>query len=502
MNSLEDILTSSRAALVWTEATQALASELIATIHTRDEVLASFDALHGALTRTLLKVGSAWNDSHDRFRVLPPELQEQCLAESTLSSKCRLALVSTHWRESIAALPAIWTDISLSRVINRSVNLDAILARSGKLGFALQLAIRDDLTLSYVDNCLRRHAHRLRRLDLELEDTDSASSPIFRYQAPVLEALTLTYNGWEETWEVDTPARIFEGYAPKLRFIHLDQISVPAVCPAFANVTSAAIRYCTAGSSNVYSVLPSLQTLEIQIRQGPVPEVPATSSLRVLRLSKYRLTGKELRESEAGRLVSFTAEVTYDLQQLTDALSQEGHGAPSLEITTGQSLELDFQRDGRSRRFVFYTAKLAEVQRVLHTSTVFHGIRRLVVPCPAVFGEDGAMHLLPAYLPRLHTLGMHQGGGVPHMTAASIGPLRGPLRAPALTRIELLANERDAEIYTLPPIDAAHLAAFIEDALEGVDRGNLEIFAETTRGVRLVGDMDRLQACVGRILGV
>ncbi|EJD49260.1 hypothetical protein AURDEDRAFT_112636 [Auricularia subglabra TFB-10046 SS5] len=460
------------------------------------------------LARTLSKVAARWNASHDRMRVLFPELQEQCFSLLPVSEKCKLSLVCCSWRSTTACLGALWNTLDLT-LRSPEFDFDGLLKRSGRLPLDLTLTVPAKQSLLRVDGCLKSQAHRLRSLTLTVEPEGKKSDPILRYPAPRLERLSLKYDGWNPAWELDNPTRLFDGCAPELHSLYLEAIAFPVVCPAFANVTSATVKCTPSGLTEIFTVMPALQHLVIDLprRKAILPRVPANARLRSIVVSFDSLVGANVTLDQVTALgyanvascaLLSASEMQPFVEFVTHFSEQKGTAGPPptlvLSQADGLALRLkrtltlgvpvpripDLQRLFGGHPAVDVVARL-ELPRALDiraraanafsgSRTEFRGVRTLAVRCGARVPPSGALLAIPF--------------------------LRPPLGVPALARLELLPHADEPPA----PVDVAQLVSFIEEGLSLDARDKLELFVDTAGGIRLAGDVDQLRSRVRRLV--
>lgn len=83
-------------------------------------------------------------------------------------------------------------------------------------------------------------------------------------------------------------------------------------------------------------------------------------------------------------------------------------------------------------------------------------------------------------------------------------PLRtcveGVIQLPQLARIEVLRAADAAYDAPIEPVDVSDLVALVDKNLVCDDHGALEVFIDTSSGILLVGDVDSLRNCVGKLV--
>ncbi|EJD34980.1 hypothetical protein AURDEDRAFT_175975 [Auricularia subglabra TFB-10046 SS5] len=507
-----DTFLCSRGAQALSRMIEDLATEFLVGVDSQNDANELFSELRAVMARSLLKAAATWNASHDRMRLLPMEIQELCFDTLPVSQKCQLSLICSHWMSTSRSLAALWNRLDLTNC-RSNFDLGPLLARSGQLPLDLGLKASTNKTLLWFDRFLKANAHRLRSLALTMAPTGDKSDAIFRYPVPLLETLSLTYDGWHPGWDIDSPDLLFDGHAPRLHSLRLDAIPFPAACPAFANVTSAILGRVLIGLSNVFYVMPSLQHLTIDLprhsQQSILPSVPPSSGLRSIALSfdpcnGHYFTVAQLNDLGYLDVASCAVSTYFDIRPLKEwvtRFSQQHCAAPpTLTIGHAGGLALHVTPDNqRTLKVCVPTPKISEVQDLFTGSAALRRIERLELPRVLSTKAGLVNHSFRPCLPSLRMLAVRCDDRVPRSGALlDITFLRTPLVVPALARLELLADaQADGP---LQPIDAATLAAFVEDELELDDRGNLEVFVDTPRGVLLDGDVQLLRRSVSKLL--
>ncbi|EJD49262.1 hypothetical protein AURDEDRAFT_122386 [Auricularia subglabra TFB-10046 SS5] len=511
MGPLEEALAASSTVKKLVQTADELALELLATMHSvlihnlsRRDVMRFFNALHGMLRRSLARAATVWNDQHDRLRVLPPELQEICFAPLSITEKCQLALVSSHWRRMTACMPSLWTKVDVRR---KPARLESLLVRSARLPVDLSLAHPLHANLSSIDRVVRCNADRIRGLTLVFETAKTKHRLLSRYAAPQLEELSLAQK--RLAGHLPLPDALFRNHAPRLRTVRLSGVKLPACCPAFSEVVSVTLDRCSGSLRCLFDATPKLKRLTIVCSYGhlDLPQVsPNASSPPALEfeMTYEGLTIDRFDRFDSSALDELTVMEEHSGQLLTYAAQHFVSPDSVLQLRADGSLALVLPG---SKTFIAHPAGFRMIIRdIFKGLTAFDAVQRLVLPAsfpasvtwpqPPLLDEG-----MPLFLPGLRTLAIHY-RGEPAETCWILEPgvLGGVISCPALARIEIVFSPdvRDAE--PAAPINIRHLVYFLGRVLEVDDYRALEIFVDSARGLRLKGDTRSLERQIGKLI--
>ncbi|EJD49294.1 hypothetical protein AURDEDRAFT_183012 [Auricularia subglabra TFB-10046 SS5] len=500
MDDLKQRMLASSGARALEQAWYALARDWLETVDTRDDVLVLCSGLHDIKTHAVSKALTVWNETHDRVRVLPLEIQERCFAPLDISEKCRLSLVCSRWRSNVATkLPAMWNDLNLC---GWNGNIAAVLARSG--GLPLDLILDSDRASDAVrkDRAIRQHAHRIRRLSMTFRDAEDGTIPTLRYAVPRLEDLRLT--NLERLVEMDfVSPQLFDQRAPCLRTTYFRSVTLPSSCPALSRVTTATIAHCRGGLQYVFDLMPALENLAVTFSgESPnLPSLPRRAPLLSLDLTDCWVTFDELDRLGYGRVRTLTLTVS-EARRFRHSAGSLSAYSPTLSLGIRGTLTLVPHIPYRTVRLVAHPRDIAQLQDSLCAAgPATSHVVQLVLDAsfsPAYFPFEKTL-LEPgtrASFPGVRTLVLQcrrdPRGFYPLLVPGVLG---GAIHAPALTRVEIVR----VGVAPVPPVDAADLALFIEAGLQCDDRGALELVVDTEHGIRISGDLDQLRNCVGEL---
>lgn len=498
-----DVLVESDGARLLIAATKSAARELAEAVDPQDEdIYVPLLALHSAVYASLCKLATIWNGNHDRSLVLPPELRVRCFIWMPTWSKCKLCLVSSHWRDTLISSPGLWAAFDGRRVPidDLNVSLDAFISRSGVLPLDIfDLTVVRGSDILRVDRCLRACAPRLRRLAISVPLRLEESPVLFMYAAPRLEDLTLSATDIEDGWGLQHMPHLFDGCAPRLRSVDLTVHELPPECPALANVTSATIRSCIDDVSNLFAIMPVLQHLRlIKCNIWTRAALPSSHTLTAVEIDGYVHDIPMLDELGYTKVSTFTLSTSWDAERLHEAFSLSQEAPHCLEVGAHGALMFVLRlAGGGTLRCVVRDCNAGGIRRVLRDSRATAGIQMLVISREADINEEfQTVPRLSLVLPGLHTLVVQCGPTrLPELVRRRI--LRHPIRAPTLTRVELVpAAQLDGHV---APVDVACILSFLADDIELDNRAGLEVFVDTARGVRLEGAVELLRQAVSKL---
>ncbi|EJD44460.1 hypothetical protein AURDEDRAFT_125246 [Auricularia subglabra TFB-10046 SS5] len=483
-----------------------LAEDWIAGAASFSDVNALFSALHRVVSGSLALLARQWNQTHDRLRILPPELRDLCLVSLPVVDKCRLGLVCSSWHREITPLPAIWSEIELN-TLDKTLALAAVLPRSGQLPVHLTLTALSRSDIQSINSSLSQHAHRIQSLKITFDDilclNFAHPVPLFGYAVPLLRELSLdriSLIGNPESYSL--PAGLFNGVAPRLRSITLRNVRLPSACRALSNASFVSLQGAYShGLEHVFELFPSIRRLDLVgiSSKTALPTIPPHHPIAEARLRSYAPSIAQLQDHGYLRLLRLRVTTRHGLSQLGDAsraFSALSHS--TLEISPSGATKLTLCRaGGREATFSADGPFLREIRDVLRDGA-FRDVARLVLP----LHHDAPGPLVQGRIELPHLRTMQILCGSPRACSLLDPEMqRGVIAAPLLARVEFTADA-DAQPTCLR---AMHVARFIETTLEPSDAA--ELFIDTARGVRLenqsdTGDeMDHLRACVGALQG-
>ncbi|EJD49226.1 hypothetical protein AURDEDRAFT_161724 [Auricularia subglabra TFB-10046 SS5] len=494
----------------------ALAAESISDSAQSAEVDIRFDALQRIFTRALRKAARDWNHAHDGLGLLPLGLVGMCWSLLTRSDILQLALVCSSWRNLSRGLPSLWTSLS---VCGTTRDLDAILSLSGQLPFELAISVFTLPDLVYIDDCLSKHAMRLRGLRVFEDEEGYLDAPeevaLFRYAAPILEKLSLDIRMNADCFYI--PQQLFDGCAPKLRSVTLQDAFFPTSCPAFGGVTELEINwqpsgFARIGIENLFAVVPRVEKMQLLNRAAlrGLPKIPSPSRLSQAVLICDGLSFDKLLDRGYLGIPRLFVRVQLVGMILNAALH---YYPPSfkakLSISHTQEISVDLRgADGSWATFFTRGQRADFVRELLYDVSIVQTLEHLILPAtiaqlePDAYGVAHYPYIANnvLVLPALRTLGIAHGPqGV--RSVYDRGVLFGIVVAPLLSRIEIV---RDDDYYdAIEPIDPSLLAAFIEAHIKCLDPSGLELSIGERDDIFFNEEdeegMERLRRCVGTL---
>ncbi|EJD49254.1 hypothetical protein AURDEDRAFT_161752 [Auricularia subglabra TFB-10046 SS5] len=492
-------------------------------------------------------------DDDEAEMYLPPELAQSLhdicftLASqlSTDAMRLRLLVLARPEPGHPLALDNAWTTLNISGTV---AGLDALFARSAPLPFDVSVTVASVTERVHLDDCLRKHAHRLRALCISDKDFEKMGRMqglrLFRYRAPSLEHFSLQFNNRNIVL-----TDIFNGHAPNLRSVILDGLPVLAACPAFSHLTSLALKsgsnLCRGDVQHMFKVAPVLERLEItNLRDmGDLLPIPTVSRLHKVTVTAERASLPKLRtlgylgipELEASIANSdILDEVAMHQDPMELVMLSIGYPRPSTTEVTIQS------RDGAKASFIVPKAPPFASGRLIRTASTFLSLERLVLPSTTSYaasdlraiGEkeqvnghmySGMAHrahrglalaaAMPLYpyladtvrLTALRTLAFAHGSpGAFSLFNPQL--VHADIIAPLLSRVEIVRcmADRDAGSGAASAIRPGFLAQFIQAHIQCGDVSALELYIAPENADLLdQGDtagIERLRECVGKLI--
>ncbi|EJD49228.1 hypothetical protein AURDEDRAFT_161726 [Auricularia subglabra TFB-10046 SS5] len=502
-------------------ASSALAEELLSSSDFCDDIDDLFEAMQSIVVRAFRTAAQKWNRTHDRLSALPMELRSMCWSYLTPMEMLVLASVCASWRDLSRDTPLLWTKLSLSP---QRTDIRSIFALSASLPLVVDLWDCFLPNMRVVDECLRTHAARLKRLHISVtgdRDFHSADAPsLFRYPVPNLQRFALLTGRSAGDWGVSPD--LFSGCAPKLRSVLLYNVTFPESCAAFSHLTRLKLQGNCGSLEHIYSLAPRVEELELAEASNlrSLPSVPPASHLRKATFSLRALSFARMLSRGYVGLPRLVVSVQQSLALILSAASDcppSFTGKLSISDTGRAALVLRQDRS-HSASFVTTDAQSMDVVALLSAGAAFHTVRHLVLP-----GEldrtfeyrdtGGTIYpYIPAaglVLPALRTLTILC---TPRGMCSLMDPdvVSGTLTAPLLSRLELSPDPTAEDAGDA--VDPCDLALFIEKRLVCDKPDALEVYVDSAGGVRLECRHDAsdcedgedgfacLQACIGKLI--
>ncbi|EJD49255.1 hypothetical protein AURDEDRAFT_161753 [Auricularia subglabra TFB-10046 SS5] len=469
-----------------------MAAELTYRAAVSVDLKAAFKAMHEIFLRTTRAASRDWNRSHDRLRVLPVELQAICWSYLRQAEKVQLARVCSSWRDISRNTPSLWDTLKIRRTTEE---LPALFSRSAQLPLVISIPDKRFRDLAYVDDCLRTHFHRLRELRIsssEFHDREfEGCTGLFQYPAPALEHLSL---GLLESGVSVIGPDLFDGYAPNLRSLALQEVPFPASCPAFRGITRLVVSgggtiYHTEdrGLEHIFNVAPDLEVLELgSVADAKVlPRIPAQSKLSHMSCSLIAVSLLTLVDRGYMGLPVFNVS-----RAPRDILASAArHDIPSLTILcinyAGVASLIMRGENEATASFRIEDISSSTLRKMLSDDRNLHSIQRLVLPSSP--RTTYVVNRTPRYpfienqlqMPALRTLVIsHCAAGRLSLFDADL-PF-GTIVAPLLSRVEITHGPQEGGV--AEPIDPVRLAFFIEKHIVCNDPAALEVVVDTSNG--------------------
>ncbi|EJD49227.1 hypothetical protein AURDEDRAFT_182998 [Auricularia subglabra TFB-10046 SS5] len=480
-------------------ASSALAEELLSGADSCHDVDAHFETMQTIVTRAFRAAAKKWNRAHDRLCALPMELRTICWSYLSPSEMLGLANVSTSWRDLSRGTPLLWTTLSLS---GKRSDPDSILSLSARLPFDIEIWDCVFMDVRRVDESLRTHAARLKRLritvtcypDPEVTGTES----LFCYPAPALHRFTLVTGNSEGDWHLSPD--LFNGFAPNLRLVTLYNAVLPASCAAFSNVTRLKLQANCGPLGHIYTLVPRLEVIELEDTANlrSLAAIPPTSRLTKATFSLRTLWFATLLGLGYVRLPQLVVSVPQNMALILSVV----RGCPPSFISTlsisdtGRIAVVLRQDTHHSATFITPDVQHMDVLAILRRGASFHTLQNLVLPGKLArsfsYNDAGSIYypyilLAGLSVPTLRTLTILCG---PHGMCSLLDPdvPCGVVKAPLLSRLELLRDPEAGDAGD--PVDPCDLALFIERHLQCDKPGELEVYVDSAGGVRLECDHD------------
>ncbi|EJD36003.1 hypothetical protein AURDEDRAFT_188517 [Auricularia subglabra TFB-10046 SS5] len=217
-----------------------------------------FDAVMATAVGSLREMLHEVNQESFLGRI-PPEVLAACFAHLPFRYRLHPSQVCRSWRAAALADPSLWSDIQPWSPCNSPELLQMALSRAGARPVDLKVDACDPIAPEAIYTAVAPFSRHLRYLAWLSEQPN----PPWEFPAPNMECF------WSSRSATLTAA-FLGGHAGRLRFLYLDCVQLPAVCPALSTVTELSVAltpYDDAAPStlgNLFDLFPQLEFLHIR----------------------------------------------------------------------------------------------------------------------------------------------------------------------------------------------------------------------------------------------
>lgn len=321
--------------------------------------------------------------TRDRTQSLPTEILGGCLSSLSLRDLISASHVSSRWRATTVAFPALWTNIFLSPSASGHMEniLCLALSRAGQLPVDLEFEPNQpaprNLTMVVEENRLRFRSIRNFQISLDT-------------QAPLLEE----FDNVETSYRISSD--FLGGVAGRLRTLRLGETRFPGTCPALSTVTHLRASYPWFDMEQpphferIFALCPRLEILDLRMfhRRIQLPAGRFPPTLKVVKL--HSRGGCDLVRMYSGWAKGVRLP---QVQLKMPATLTEYNLAPFLEGAV--DVVITFELEGTAR----IVADLPDARR--HTLTLNGMLRsfQIALPVANIFRD-----LTPAALGKVRTM--------------------------------------------------------------------------------------------------